>query len=104
MRMIRALLTVLTIFSASAAWAQTATPEEVTNPLLVLQHLPHAPSHDRIQVRRYDFKELGAPSEYQLFVPTRYNPAKPTALIVLLHCLQCPPAQFTQLHRSDRAR
>jgi hypothetical protein len=51
-------------------WAQPATSEEVQNPLLVLQHLPEAPSHARIQVKTYDFKELGAPSEYQLFVPT----------------------------------
>jgi poly(3-hydroxybutyrate) depolymerase len=56
--------------------------------------LPPAPSHDRIQVKTYDFKELGAPSEYQLFVPSRYDRTKPTPLIVLLHCLQCPPQQF----------
>ena len=82
------------LVSAPPVWAQTATPEEVQNPLLVLQHLPHAPSHDRIQVRRYDFKEFGAPSEYQLFVPSKYDRTKPTPLVVLLHCLQCPPDQF----------
>ena len=54
------------VLGASPVWAQSATPEEVQSPLLVLQHLPHAPSHDRIQVKSYDFKELGAPSEYQL--------------------------------------
>lgn len=82
------------VLSAAPVWAQSATPEEVQSPLLVLQHLPHAPSHDRIQVKTYDFKELGAPSEYQLFVPSRYDRTKPTPLIVLLHCLQCPPQQF----------
>jgi len=77
-----------------AAWAQTATPEEVQSPLLVLRNLPHAPSHDRIQVRHYDFKELGAPSEYQLFVSSKYNPNKPAPFILALHCLQCPPSDF----------
>jgi poly(3-hydroxybutyrate) depolymerase len=87
-------LSAAAVLSASASWAQPATPEEVQSPLLVLDHLPKAPSHDRIQVKTYDFKELGAPSEYQLFVPSTYDRSKPTPLIVLLHCLQCPPQQF----------
>jgi poly(3-hydroxybutyrate) depolymerase len=87
-------LFVATTLSAPSLWAQPATPEEVTNPLLVLRNLPKAPTHDKIQVRHYDFKELGAPSEYQLFVPSKYDASKPTALIVLLHCLQCPPTDF----------
>ena len=91
---VNVVLAVAAVASAMPAWAQTATPEEVRSPLLVLQHLPAAPSHDRIQVRRYDFKELGAPSEYQLFVPSKYDRTKPTPLIVLLHCLQCPPDRF----------
>jgi predicted peptidase len=75
-------------------WAQTATPEEIQNPLLVLQHLPKTPTHDKIQVRHYDFKELGGPMEYELFVPSNYDAAKATPLIVALHCLQCPPSAF----------
>jgi pimeloyl-ACP methyl ester carboxylesterase len=82
------------VLAAAPGWAQPATPEEVANPLLVLRNLPHAPTHDRIQVKHYDFEELGAPSEYQLFVPSTYDASKPTALIVLLHCLQCPPTDF----------
>jgi len=82
------------VLSAAPIGAQVATPDEVQNPLLVLQHLPQAPSHDRIQVKTYDFNELGAPSQYQLFVPSKYDRTKPTPLIVLLHCLQCPPQQF----------
>ena len=65
------------VLAAAPAWAQLATPEEVQSPLLVLQHLPYAASHDRIQVKTYDFKELGAPSEYQLFVPSKYDRTKP---------------------------
>src|SRR6185295_8138369 len=87
-------LSLAALLAASPVWAQVATPEEVQNPLLVLQHLPDAPSHKRIQVKTYDFKELGAPSEYQLFVPSKYDSTKPTPLILLLHCLQCPPQQF----------
>jgi poly(3-hydroxybutyrate) depolymerase len=45
-------------------------------------------------VKHYDFKELGAPSEFQLFVPSKYDASQPTPLIVLLHCLQCPPTDF----------
>ena len=84
----------MAVLSAAPLRAQVATPEEVQSPLLVLQHLPHAPSHDRIQVKTYDFKALGASSPYQLFVPSKYDPTTPTPLIVLLHCLQCPPDQF----------
>src|SRR5581483_6683035 len=76
------------------ALAQTATPEEVQSPLLVLDHLPHQPTHDRIQVKSYDFKELGAPSTYQLFVSSKYDARRPAPLIVLLHCLLCPPDKF----------
>ena len=82
------------LLAAPAARAQPATPEEAQNALLVLQHLPAAPTHDRIQVRHYDFKEFGGPMEYQLFVPSKYNASRPTPLIVLLHCLQCPPDRF----------
>ena len=91
---IKALIVVVTLFAAPRAWAQPATPEEVANPLLVLRNLPKAPTHDRIQVKHYDFTELGAPSEYQLFVPSKYDATKPNPLIVLLHCLQCPPTDF----------
>jgi poly(3-hydroxybutyrate) depolymerase len=88
------LVVATTALSAPSLWAQPATPEEAQNALLVLQHLPHQPSHDRIQVKSYDFNELGAPSQYQLFVPSKYDAKTPTPLIVLLHCLQCPPEQF----------
>jgi predicted peptidase len=87
-------LVLLSVVFAAPAWAQPATPEEVRSPLLVLRNLPHAPSHDRIQVRTYDFKELGAPSEYQLFVPSKYDASKPTPFILALHCLSCPPSDF----------
>jgi poly(3-hydroxybutyrate) depolymerase len=82
------------VTASSLASAQPATPEEARNALLVLDHLPHQPTHDRIQVKSYDFKELGAKSEYQLFVPSKYDASKPTPLIMLLHCLQCPPEKF----------
>src|SRR5579862_5625099 len=76
------------------AWAQPATPEEAKSALLVLDHLPHQPTHDRIQVKSYDFKQLGAESVYQLFVSSKYDARKPAPFILLLHCLLCPPDKF----------
>lgn len=94
-RMLPAQLLLMGVVGAApCALGQTATPEEIRNPLLVLRNLPHAPSHDRIEVRRYDFKELGAQSEYQLFVPSTYTSARPAPLILALHCLLCPPSDF----------
>jgi poly(3-hydroxybutyrate) depolymerase len=82
------------LLAAPVACAQPATPEEAQNALLVLDHLPHQASQDRIQVKSYGFKELGAESEYQLFVSSKYDPKKPAPFILLLHCLQCPPDKF----------
>jgi poly(3-hydroxybutyrate) depolymerase len=49
---------------------------------------------DRIQVRSYTFQEAGGiPMEYQLYVPTSYDPAVPHPLIVLLHGLGSNPGQ-----------
>jgi poly(3-hydroxybutyrate) depolymerase len=90
----RAICLAAALLAAPSTWAQPATPEEARNALLVLDHLPHQASQDRIEVRHYDFKELGAPSEYQLFVPSNYNASRPTPFILLLHCLQCPPDKF----------
>jgi len=92
--LVLAVLVIAFVSAARTAWAQPATPEEVQSPLLVLRHLPEAPTHARIQVKSYDFKELGAPSEYQLFVPSKYDASKPAPFILALHCLQCPPSDF----------
>jgi predicted peptidase len=44
--------------------------------------------------RTYDFAAAQMPQmEYALFVPTSYNPKKPTPLIVLLHALTSNPQQ-----------
>ena len=75
-----ALFIAAALLAAPPLSAQTATPEEIQNPLLVLQHLPKTPTHDKIQVRHYDFKEFGGPMEYQLFVPSKYDAAKQTPL------------------------
>jgi predicted peptidase len=57
------------------------------NPLAILKTLPESPSFARIQTRKYDFKEAARPMEYELYVPSKYNNAAPTPLIVALHCL-----------------
>jgi poly(3-hydroxybutyrate) depolymerase len=84
-----ALLVVL--LSAPTAWAQAPAPAQAAAPrrgvLAVLDTLPVAPSHARIQARSYDFKEAGRPMNYELFVPSNYNRTRPTPLIVALHCL-----------------
>ena len=48
----------------------------------------------KIITRTYDFKEAGKPMEYALYVPAKYNPKKPTPLVVLLHGLGSNPAQI----------
>jgi predicted peptidase len=57
------------------------------NPLRILQMLPESPTFAQIQTRKYDFKEMGRPMEYELYVPSKYNRSRPTPLIVALHCL-----------------
>lgn len=47
-----------------------------------------------IQKRNYDFKEAGKEMEYALFVPSKYDKAKKTPLMVALHGLGGNPQQF----------
>ncbi|MDH3207828.1 MAG: alpha/beta hydrolase [Gemmatimonadota bacterium] len=53
--------------------------------------LPASPTHDRIQQRSYHFEQAGTDVEYSLYVPTAYDAATPTSLIVLLHGLGSRP-------------
>jgi len=46
-----------------------------------------SPTHARIETRTYDFKDAGVPMTYELFVPTTYDPARPSPLIMALHGL-----------------
>lgn len=103
--MIRHLLTPLALglFLASGASAQTAAAparpaetgtQRASRILAILDQVAVSPTHARIQSRTYDFKELGRQMGYELFVPASYNASRPNALIVALHCLQCPPDKF----------
>jgi poly(3-hydroxybutyrate) depolymerase len=49
---------------------------------------------DRIEKRTYEFKEAGKAMEYALFVPSGYDKAKKTPLIVALHGLGGNPQQI----------
>jgi poly(3-hydroxybutyrate) depolymerase len=49
---------------------------------------------DRIEKQTYDFKEAGKEMEYALFVPSGYDKAKKTPLIVALHGLGGNPQQM----------
>lgn len=55
---------------------------------------PQSPTFARIQSRTYDFKEAGIPMSYEVYVPTKYNSAQPTPLIVALHGLGSNPTQL----------
>jgi predicted peptidase len=47
----------------------------------------------RVQVKTYDFKDAGNPKmEYRLYVPTKYDKAKPTPLVIALHGLAAAPS------------
>jgi predicted peptidase len=48
----------------------------------------------RIQKKTYDFKEAGKEMEYAVFVPSNYDKAKKTPLVVLLHGLGSNPQQI----------
>jgi poly(3-hydroxybutyrate) depolymerase len=45
----------------------------------------------RIETRRYDFAEAGVQMDYELFVPSSYDPSRPAPLIVALHGLGSNP-------------
>jgi len=53
--------------------------------------LPDSPTHADIQSRTYHFDEAGMDMGYELYVPTSYDAATPTPLIVLLHGLGSRP-------------
>ena len=50
-------------------------------------------STERIQELSYQFEEAGEAMEYQLYVPSTYDAATPSPLIVLLHGLGSNPGQ-----------
>jgi poly(3-hydroxybutyrate) depolymerase len=52
------------------------------------------PPSSGIQKKTYDFKEAGKEMEYALFVPSKYDKAKKTPLIVALHGLGGNPQQM----------
>ncbi len=70
--------------------AQAAAPavRQVRDGALgALDTLPTSPTHARIQTRSYDFTQAGIPMTYELYVPSSYDRARSTPLIVALHCL-----------------
>lgn len=79
--------TVLAQVAAPVVRAQTSAPVARTGVLAVLDELPVAPSHKRIQTRSYEFTQAGRAMPYELFVPSSYDPSRPTPLVVALHCL-----------------
>jgi poly(3-hydroxybutyrate) depolymerase len=77
-------------------WARAASLAAVLACLLVPPAAaePAKPTSSRIEKRTYDFKEAGKEMEYALFVPTTYDKAKKSPLIVALHGLGSNPQQI----------
>ena len=61
---------------------------------LLAQPLAAQAPASKIQKKTYDFKEAGKEMEYALFVPTSYDKAKKSPLIVALHGLGSNPQQI----------
>jgi poly(3-hydroxybutyrate) depolymerase len=55
---------------------------------------PSKSTTPRIERKTYDFKEAGKEMEYGLFVPSKYDKAKKTPLIIALHGLYSNPQQI----------
>jgi predicted peptidase len=81
--------------SAPAAQTTTTTGQRGAG---AAQRAPafQSPTFARIQARTYEFKEGPAPIQlpYVVFVPSKYDAAKPTPLIVALHGLTIQPSQI----------
>jgi poly(3-hydroxybutyrate) depolymerase len=87
---------VLSLTAFGAVWAQAApAPAQDARPqrrnaysvLEILDRLEPSPTFARIQSRSYEFKAAGMTVPYELYVPSKYDPKKPTPLVVALHCL-----------------
>jgi poly(3-hydroxybutyrate) depolymerase len=63
-------------------------------PDLAAQSRERSATQARIQKKTYDFKDAGTEMEYALFVPTRYDKARKTPLVVALHGLGSNPQQI----------
>jgi poly(3-hydroxybutyrate) depolymerase len=55
---------------------------------------PGTSTQSRIEKKTYHFKEAGKDMEYALFVPSKYDKAKKTPLVVALHGLGSNPRQI----------
>jgi poly(3-hydroxybutyrate) depolymerase len=51
-------------------------------------------THARVEKKTYEFKDAGKEMEYALFVPSTYDKAKKTPLVVALHGLGSNPQQI----------
>jgi len=64
-----------------------------------LAQLPESPTHARIQSRTYHFMDAHTDLTYELYVPSSYDSATPTPLIVLLHGLGSRPERVIRYER-----
>src|SRR4051812_8905723 len=57
---------------------------------------PAVAGRGEVLARSYHFEEAKRDLSYALYVPTKYDPAKPAPLVVLLHGLGSNPRQVIQ--------
>ena len=90
------LATQVPAFTQSAPGAQTAPARGQRGAGAQRGPVFQSPTFARIQARTYEFKEGPAPIQlpYEVFVPSKYDAAKPTPLIVALHGLTIQPSQI----------
>ena len=63
-------------------------------PTLVAQPRERSATQARIEKKTYDFKDAGKEMEYALFVPSKYDKANKSPLVVALHGLGSNPQQI----------
>jgi poly(3-hydroxybutyrate) depolymerase len=91
-------LGIATLIAASPASTQEAAqPGYGADPVTADPSAPQTPGARGDQQRHYYFREAGVELPYRLYVPTSYDPAVPTPLVIALHGYSGTQNYFFQL-------
>jgi predicted peptidase len=88
---------VVTLLAAPVHAQEAAQPGYGADPVTADPALPQTPGAVGDQQRHYTFEEAGVEMPYRLYVPTDYDPAVPTPLVVALHGYSGTQSYFFQL-------
>jgi len=80
-------------FAFAAVFLAASAPRLLGQPPAPTDQAPKR-TQSRIRAKTYDFKDAGKEMGYTLFVPSTYDPAKKTPLVVALHGLYSNPQQI----------